>query len=91
MTSSFNPDWTSPPGWIVNELRQERRISLHDFAGETGLTAGEVEDFEKGNLPLDALLAERLEYVFGVPELFWIRLESNYRSDLAKGRKIYNV
>lgn len=88
MANDFNPDWTAPPGWTVEELRKERRISLHDLAGMLGLTVPEVLEFEQGKLPLDPLLAERLEYVFGTPEAFWLRLEKNYREDLAKGLKV---
>lgn len=84
----WNADWASPPGHLIEELRQERNISLHDFAGETGLTMSEVLDLERGEFAIDGLLAERLEYVFGAPEAFWLRLESQYRDDLAKGRKV---
>lgn len=89
MKDTFNPDWTAPPGWIVEELRLERRISLHDLAGETGLTVSEVQELESGELPIDSLLAERLEYVFGIPEHYWMKLELNYRNDLANGRKVH--
>ena len=87
---NFNADWTSPPGGIVEELRLERRISLHDFAGETGLTVSEVQELEAGGFPIDSLLAERLEYVFGteMPKSFWMTLEINYRNDLESGRKV---
>ncbi len=85
---SFNPDWASPPGSIVGELRLERRISLHDFAGETGLTVPEVLELEEGTLRIDPHLAERLEYVFGQPpEKFWLTLQLNYDNDLKRGRK----
>lgn len=83
-----NADWTAPPGYLIEELRQERRISVHDLAGYLGLTVPELYDLEAGSYPLDGLLAERLEFVFGSPESFWVKLEGNYRSDLAKGRKV---
>lgn len=67
----------------------ERRISLHDLAGETGLTVSEVQELEAGELPIDSLLAERLEYVFGRPEHYWMKLELNYRNDLTNGRKVH--
>jgi HTH-type transcriptional regulator/antitoxin HigA len=88
MTQSFSPDWTSPPGWIVEELRGERRISLHDLAGMIGLTVPEVLELEGGSFQLDPLLAERLEYVFGISEATWLSLEENYRKDLTKGLKV---
>ena len=84
-----NRDWTVPPGHLIEELRQERRISLHDFAGETGLTVPEVLELDSGALKIDPLLAERLEYVFGIPENFWLTLQNNYEEDLKKGRKVY--
>lgn len=88
MTHDFDPDWTAPPGFIVEELRTERRISLHDLAGYLGLTVSEVLELEQGKLEIDPLLAERLEYVFGMPEETWLRMEQNYRDDLAKGLKV---
>lgn len=88
MTNDFNPDWTSPPGWCVGELREERRVSLHDLAGMLGLTVSEVLELEEGKFPIDPLLAERLEYVFGMPEATWMRMERNYRKDLERGLKI---
>lgn len=88
MISSPDPewdaDWASPPGSMIQELREERNISLHDFAGETGLTVPEVLALDEGKLAIDALLAERLEYVFGIPEAFWLRSEIQYRKDLSK-------
>lgn len=84
----WNADWTFPPGQLAEELRTERRISLHDLAGMLGLTVPEVLAFEKGEYPVDQLLAERLEYVFGMAEATWLRMEINYREDLAKGKKV---
>lgn len=88
MENYFDADWTCPPGWTIQELRQERLISLHDFAGEVGLSVPEVKDLDEGHFPIDALLAERLEYVFGIPEHFWLNMERNYRKDLAQGKKV---
>lgn len=86
--NEWNADWAFPPGSLVEELRLERRISLHDLAGMLGLTVPEVLELERGEYPIDALLAERLEYVFGMAEATWLRMELNYRGDLAKGKKV---
>jgi plasmid maintenance system antidote protein VapI len=91
MEQYFDPDWACPPGWILQELREERRISLHDFAGETGLTVAEVKELDEGHFPIDPLLAERLEYVTGIPEHFWLTAESNFRKDLEMGKKVYGT
>jgi len=87
---TVNPDWTAPPGYLVEECRRERNISLHDFAGETGLTVPEVLELERGERGIDLLLAERLEYVFGVPESFWLTLQKNFEVDIKKGRAFTN-
>lgn len=84
----WNADWAFPPGQLAEELRIERHVSLHDLAGMLGLTVPEVLEFERGEYPIDDLLAERLEYVFGMPEATWMRMELNYREDLAKGKKV---
>jgi plasmid maintenance system antidote protein VapI len=49
-----------------------------------GLTVPEVLDLEEGSLPIDGLLAERLEYVFGVSEAIWMGMEVNYQKDLER-------
>lgn len=79
-----NFDWCMHPGEFLKEIRQEKRISPHDLAGETGLTVGELYDLEEGRTNIDPFIAEQFARVFGTTKEFWLSLQSNYNEDYTR-------
>lgn len=53
-------------------------IMMEDWAEKLGLSADEYGDLLVGDLPVDSLLAERIEKVTGVSAETWINLQKRY-------------
>ena len=80
----FNPDYATPPGWILEEYREESGLSKEEVAQALGITLESLSKLEDGELPIGPSLAEMLEYVTGFSEATWLKMEANYHSDLAR-------
>jgi len=83
-SSNWDSDWALHPGSVLEEMRQEKNISPHDLAGETGLTVGELYEIEAGEADIDELLAERLGDIFGTGKQLWLNLQSLYEEDCSR-------
>ncbi len=53
-------------------------IMMEDWAEKLGLSADEYGDLLVGDLPVNSLLAERIEKVTGVSAETWINLQKRY-------------
>lgn len=53
-------------------------IMMEDWAEKLGLSADEYGDLLIGDLPVNSLLAERIEKVTGVSAETWINLQKRY-------------
>ena len=79
------PDFLSPPpGDTLADLLDEHRMSQLELASRCGVSVKLVNEVISGTAPLSASLAIALEQVFRMPARLWMRLEANYRADLAK-------
>jgi addiction module HigA family antidote len=83
-TASFNADWASPPGDLIEEVLEERGWSRAELAQRLAFSAKHVNELIKGRAPITADTAERLERVLGHGAGFWLRLEANYQQDLVR-------
>jgi len=83
-TASFNADWASPPGDLIEEVLEERGWSRAELAQRLAFSAKHVNELLKGRAPITADTAERLERVLGHGAGFWLRLEANYQQDLVR-------
>lgn len=82
MSSSFRPDYTVPPGEVIQELAQSRNWSFAELATVLGLSIRDVAKLLQGKLELTEEMAGKLEAGFGAPPArFWINMETNYRAD----------
>ena len=84
MTNSqgFLPLWASPPGETIQDVLQERSISLDKFGEMTGLPHLAVQKLMSGATPISLELAERLSEAVGASPEFWITRDCQYRDDL---------
>jgi plasmid maintenance system antidote protein VapI len=80
-TSTFEPDWLSPPGETIRHILRERRLNTSDLVPRLELSAFDFEALISGSLEISPLLAQRLEDVVGMSAQFWERREQQYRAD----------
>lgn len=87
-SSTFAPDWISPPGDTIEDLLAERGWSKAEFAERTGFTAKHVNELVKGRVPITADAAERLSRVLGSTSDFWLVRDAQYRAARERQRAI---
>jgi addiction module HigA family antidote len=83
-TASFNADWASPPGELIEEVLEEYGWTRAELAQRLAFSAKHVNELLKGRATITADTAERLERVLGHDAGFWLRLEANYQQDLVR-------
>ena len=86
-TTSFEPDWVSPPGDTIQDLLDERNMGVSELEDELSLSARDVDRLLSGDLELDEKIADRIEGVFGARASFWLAGERNYRTSLLEREK----
>lgn len=74
------PDYAVPPGETLRDRLDELEMSQVELARRAGLTTKHVNRVVQGVASLSADVAQRLEFVTGVPTPVWLRLEADYRS-----------
>ncbi|CAC9482170.1 Antitoxin HigA / unknown domain [uncultured Gammaproteobacteria bacterium] len=82
----FEPDWLHlmPPGEFILEDMENLGLSQRDLANRTEYSTKHIHKLLKGEAPINADTALRLEKVLGVAASFWMNLENIYREALAK-------
>ena len=85
---AFAPDYTVPPGEILEEYLEAAGMSQVELAQRTGLTPKTVNQIIQGRAPLTQDTALRLERVLGRPAHFWNRLEADHQEALARARAV---
>jgi HTH-type transcriptional regulator/antitoxin HigA len=76
---TYEPDYAVPPGQILDELLETRKIRKGELANKCGLSAKTVSLIIGGKAPITPETAIQLERVIGVPARTWNNLEANYR------------
>ena len=87
-SSTFAPDWISPPGDTIEDLLEERGWTKAEFAERTGFTAKHVNELVKGRVPITADAAERLSLVLGSTPDFWLVRDAQYQAARERQRAI---
>jgi len=72
-----------PPGDSIMLCAEERELSPQVLAEELKLTSAALGELLCGDLPISEAIAISLEVLFGADADFWLRLEAQYREDLA--------
>lgn len=73
------------PGEILEETLKEREMSQSEFARRMDLTPKHINRIIRGHAGFTAGVAIGMERVLGIPAIFWLNLQSNYR--LGQARK----
>lgn len=83
-TKAFEPDWAVPPGAVIGDAAEEQGLAEEELARCLALTPEALDDLRRSVLPVTEALALRLAETLGSTAAFWLRLEANYRADLAR-------
>lgn len=57
MVAAYEPDYATPPGWILQEVLDERSMDQADLARRTGLSPKLVSRIVNGRAPITAAAA----------------------------------
>ena len=83
-TDTFNADWASPPGELIEVVLEEFGWTRAELAQRLDFSANGVDDLLNGRTAITEATAEALANVLGHTASFWLRLESNYQNDLVR-------
>jgi HTH-type transcriptional regulator / antitoxin HigA len=75
-------DFLSPPGDTIQEILDERGMKQTELAARMGRPREKINDVIKGREPVTIATAMQLEKVLGIPALFWMNREAQYRREL---------
>ena len=79
MINQYNPNVVSAPGDTIIELLKDRSITINDLSIQIKQTEDFVNKLIIGEKIITQKIALQLEEIFGVPALFWINREIDYR------------
>jgi HTH-type transcriptional regulator/antitoxin HigA len=82
--NTFLPDWTVPPGSMLEEKIAEMGLTVETMAQRIELTPMEARRLLEGEIVLTDELADKLENLTGIPHEVWNNWEQTYRDDLIR-------
>lgn len=85
-TNTYQPDYTVPPGWVLADMLEARRISHAEFARRCGRSPKLVSEIIAAKAPVEPGTALQFERVLGMDASVWLNIEANYR--LHRARKM---
>ena len=83
-TQTFQPDWTVPPGSMLEEKIAEMGLTVETMAEQIELTPTEARRLLEGEIVLTDELADKLEDLTGISHEVWNNWEQTYRDDLIR-------
>jgi len=83
-TQTFLPDWTVPPGSMLEEKIAEMGMTVKVMAEQIELTPTEARRLLEGEIVLTYELADKLEDLTGISHEVWNNWEQTYRDDLIR-------
>ena len=90
-TNQFSPDYSVPPGWVLNERLEAQGISHAEFARRCGRSPKLISEIIAGKAPLEPQTALQFEKVLDVDASIWLGIESDYRLHLAREAEAANA
>ena len=73
----------SPPGDTIQETIDTIGMTQDEFAEKMGMPLETINELIKGKIVITPLIAVRLENVLGIPIIFWLNRERDYRDTLS--------
>lgn len=81
---TFQPDWTVPPGSMLEEKIAEMGMTVETMAERIELTPSEARHLLEGETALTETIAVKLEELTGIQQDVWNHWEQTYRDDLIR-------
>ena len=81
---TFLPDWTVPPGAMLEEKIAEMGLTVEAMAALIELTPTEARRLLEGEIVLASDIADKLEDLTGISHEVWNNWEQTYRDDLIR-------
>jgi len=88
LSSSFSPDWVSPPGDTIADLLEERDWTQLQLSERMEYTTKHISLLINGKAPITEETAVKLSRVLGGSEKFWLNREANYRASSITSSKV---
>ena len=80
----FLPDWTVPPGSMLEEKIALMGLTVEAMAEKIELTPTEARRLLEGEIVLTCEIADKLEDLTGISHEVWNNWEQTYRDDLIR-------
>jgi HTH-type transcriptional regulator / antitoxin HigA len=84
---TWQPEWAVPPGELLQEALEERRMTQAELARRTGRPLKTINEIVKGKSAITPETAIQLEIVLGISASFWLNLERRYREHEARSQE----
>jgi HTH-type transcriptional regulator / antitoxin HigA len=81
MTSSFQPNWASPPGKTIVRLLTQANLSQADLSSRLGISSHEMATLLSGASELSGDTAAKLATTLGGSADYWLRRDADFRED----------
>ena len=88
---SFRPEWISPPGNTINDLLEERKLSVEWLAEVLRSSVEIAQDLLIGRHRITDDIAEILSDVLGSTSDFWVSRDQFYLECLEDMKKIIDA
>lgn len=81
---TFQPDWTVPPGSMLEEKIAEMGLTVEAMAEKIGMAPAQARQLIEGEIPLTETIALKLEELTAIRSDVWNNWEQTYRDDLIR-------
>ena len=84
----YEPDYVTPPGWLLEECLEVRGLSQGEFAQLCGRSPELIAGIIAGDVAIDAATAKEFEWTLGLDARIWLGMDQGYREGLAQGKGV---
>jgi HTH-type transcriptional regulator / antitoxin HigA len=89
--SASTPDWSTPPGEVLAEALDERRMSQSELARRMDRPTKTINEIVNGKAAITPDTAIQLERALGISAAFWNALEAQYRERIAHAKALQEL
>ena len=83
-TYPYQPDYATPPGYVLEDHLEARGLTSAEFARKYSLSPELIKGVIDGSAPIDADLAAIFGREFSLAASVWLNMEAIYRRRLAQ-------